>query len=60
MPLSLNMSLHPKHILEPNVNVLDAKGDETPQAKPRLKLVKWVGFAPGVRCEENRIDVSEI
>jgi hypothetical protein len=28
--------------------VLDVKSDETPRATPRLKLIKWGGFAPKV------------
>jgi hypothetical protein len=52
IPLSPSVSLHLKHIPRPNVNTLDAKGDETPKAKSKLKLIKWVGFAPRFRREE--------
>jgi hypothetical protein len=52
---SPSISLYQKHILRRNVKALDAKGNEIPHAKPRLKQIKWVGFAPRVCREENRI-----
>jgi hypothetical protein len=49
--LSPGASFHLKHMPQPNLNALDVRGDETPRAKPKLKLAGWVRFASGASSQ---------
>jgi hypothetical protein len=46
-PLSPGASHHMKHGLHSNLKTLDVRDDETPWAKPRLRLAGWVRFISG-------------
>jgi hypothetical protein len=41
-------SRHLKHVSNSNLKTLDVRDDETPWAKPRLRLAGWVRFISGV------------
>jgi hypothetical protein len=47
-PLSPGTSRHVKHGSHSNLKTLDVRDDETPWAKPRLRLAGWVRFICGV------------
>jgi hypothetical protein len=50
-PISPGAFCYLKHMSQPNLSASDVKGDETPQAKPRLTLAGRVRFATGVSSQ---------